>query len=391
MAVTKTSTGAASGKADHSLSPCVETIFVALASFSMATASQAVTQPTETTLGVKQLTYQETQGSLKRMRVEAWSTHLVAPIGEDWSAEAYLVTDSISGASPAFYASPVSFSKVTDRRDAGDVKIYHHANRQRFGIGIAYSDEADYISQNGSLHYSFSTEDRNQTWDFGVSYSDDTINPVTKSVPEQKKAISDYFLGLQQVITPVDLVQLSVFHSRGRGYFSDPYKLFDRRPDRREANAFSIRWNHHFAKLGGTSRIGARLYQDSFGIQSATLTAEYALPSIKGFLITPSFRVYSQTAADFYAPPDSRDSNRPNFPDGFRPGLSRISFDQRVSAFGAGTIGVRVEREVTKAVRADVKVERYKQASAWSVLESVPAGLPDFNALSVQVGLTYKF
>ncbi len=370
---------------------CLETIFFALATFSVATASHAVTQPTETTLGVKQLTYQETQGSLKRMRVEAWSTHLVAPIGETWSAEAYLVTDAISGASPAFYASPVSFSKVTDRRDAGDMKVYYHGNRQRFGVGLAYSDEADYISQNGSLHYSLATEDRNQTWDFGVSYSDDTINPVTKSVPEQKKYVSDYFVGLQQVLTPVDLVQLTLFHSRGRGYLSDPYKLFDRRPDRREANAFSVRWNHHFTKFGGTSRVGVRLYQDSFGIQSTTLTAEFALPAMKGFFLTPSVRLYSQTAADFYAPPDLRDTNRPNFPDGFRPGLGRISFDQRVSAFGAGTIGVRVERAITNAIRADLKIERYKQASAWSVLESVPVPLPDFNAVSVQFGLTYKF
>ncbi len=391
VAVTERPAYAEVNGADTASRPRIETIVLALACFSVATTSQAVTQPTETTLGIKQLTYQETQGSLKRMRVEAWSTHLIAPIGEEWSAEAYLVTDSISGASPAFYASPVSFSKVTDRRDAGDIKIYRHANRQRFGLGIAYSDEADYISQNGSLHYSFSTEDRNQTWDFGVSYSDDTINPVTKSVPEQKKTVSDYFVGLQQVLTPVDLVQVTLFHSRGRGYFSDPYKLFDRRPDRREANAFSVRWNHHFATLGATSRVGTRLYQDSFGIQSATLTAELALPPIKGFFLTPSFRVYSQTAANFYAPPDARDSTRPNFPDGFRPGLSRISFDQRVSAFGAGTIGLRIERALTKSTRADLKIEHYKQASGWSFLESVPAELPDFNALSVQVGLTYKF
>ncbi|NDE70066.1 MAG: DUF3570 domain-containing protein, partial [Actinobacteria bacterium] len=77
------------------------------------------------------------------------------------------------------------------------------------------------------------------------------INPTNKVVIDEQKKIIDLIAGVTQVMTRNDLVQLTLRHSQGSGYYSDPYKAFDERPRSRDSNSFLVRWNHDWESMAG--------------------------------------------------------------------------------------------------------------------------------------------
>ena len=72
--------------------------------------------------------------------------------------------------------------------------------------------------------------------------------------------------------------------------------------------------------------------------------------------LTPSFRYTAQSAADFY--------HGPPFPVGFALGKP-YSADQRLSAFGAITPGIKIARSFAGGWHVDVKAEYYEQRNDW--------------------------
>jgi len=192
-------------------------------------------------------------------------------------------------------------------------------------------------------------------------------------------------------MTPRDLVQMSWTHSTAHGYLNDPYKFFDVRPDWRRSNSLAVRWNHHFADLGSTLRLSTRLHQDSFAIRSLMLQGEYSHPAGNGWFITPMMRYYSQTHAYFFSAPNPLQPSQPQIPAGTLLGISPLSFDQRLSAFGAITAGVKVEKRLASQTTLDMRFDQYEQRNGWSLLQSPTKGLANFKAQIVQLGITHKF
>src|SRR5207249_10925345 len=101
------------------------------------------------------------------------------------------------------------------------------------GVGLAYSGEHDYKSAAGSLDLRLSSEDNNTTLAFGTGFTSDRIDSSDGTVSGETKQVNDFLVGLTQVLSPHDLARINVTYARGRGYFSDPYKLVDVRPRRR--------------------------------------------------------------------------------------------------------------------------------------------------------------
>ncbi|HYD81702.1 MAG TPA: DUF3570 domain-containing protein [Paucimonas sp.] len=356
------------------------------------TAAHAESAPEQGVISLKYVDYQDRQPGLERTSVRSPSLSVLAPIAGVWAIEGSLVYDDVSGASPRYHTAVSGASRMEDERTAADLKVTRYFPRGSASIGAAYSDENDYRSKAVSLQGSVSSEDKNTTATFGAGVTNDTIDPVNLIVVGERKRTVEWMAGVTQVLSPRDIVQLNFTHAAGRGYFSDPYKYVDNRPRERNQRNVLLRWNHHVDGSGGTSRLAYRHYRDSFGIRAHTFSAEYVQPLSGGWIVTPSARVYSQSAAYFYFDPVYHGIFGPPFPPGYTFADPRpLSADQRLSAFGAHTFGVKVEKRLAADWSVDIKFERYEQRSSWRLFGSGSPGLQPLTARIVQIGVSKRW
>lgn len=365
------------------------------AAFALPLAGPAVADspPERAQISLKVLDYKETQPGATRIIVRAPALGLTLPVAGgpfgDWAVTGSFVSDSISGASPAYHTS--ALTRVDDLRRAIDLNATRYfASGATLALGRSVSKEEDYLSHATSLQGSLASDDRNTTVNAGVALTRDTINPVNRAVRDERKRTAELLLGATQVLTPQDIVQATWRHARGRGYFSDPYKVFDNRPRSRDAQTLLVRWNHHFASTETSARFSYRYFRDTFGVRSHTFGAEFAQPLPWGLTVTPLARLYTQTAARFYVDAPAGSENSPFAPNPPESALF-YSQDQRLSNFGARTFGIKLAKQIGSDWLVDVKVERYAQRAAWSLQGHGSPNLAPFHARSVQVGASYSF
>lgn len=335
--------------------------------------------------------------SRDRIDVNALSFYGMMPIVGKWSIAGTFTEDSVSGASPAYHGAGFPVDSMSgasaEIRYAGDLKVTRYFSRGTLSVGGSYSEESDYISRGWSLNGTWSTESRNTTFSLGTAYSSDTIflskssvvPSKQNSIPGRKRIVSGLF-GVTQVVSQNDILQLTATYSHGDGYFSDPYKDPDVRPDKRNMFTFMTRWNHHFDEPDGTARFSYRYYNDSFGIVAHTFDLEYVQPLPNGWEITPMVRFYSQSAADFYVPT----GDDPLVPTPVPFGAEHYSEDQRLSAFGAFSYGVKVSKELGRSWSADVQYENYQQRYDWCINGDGDSGIPSFRFRNIQLGFSRK-
>jgi len=108
--------------------------------------------------------------------------------------------------------------------------------------------------------------------------------------------------------------------------------------------------------------------------------------------VTPSVRLYTQSAASFYFDPVyDPDVGAPYPPGYFTNPPQYISPDQRLSAFGAVTVGLKLGVQITPDWTTDLKAEHYEQRGSWRVGGTGSPGLDPFRATFVQVGVAKRF
>ena len=368
--------------------------------------AHAESAPEKGTLSFKYLNYKESQQTSndalgaygradsksgasaydERILVKATSSSLVVPINSEWSVSGTLITDSISGASPAYHTQALSYLK--DFRRAVDTSLTRYLPNGTLTLGMSHSGENDYVSRAASLLATRSSENKNTTWTAGIAINRDQINPANQIVFNETKRSSEVLLGVTQVVTMNDIVQFNMGYYKGQGYFSDPYKIYDERPRDRTQQKFQTRWNHYFNDLNATSRLAYRYYTDSWGIRSHTLDAEWVQQFGNGWSVAPALRYYTQTAAKFYVEVDPRLSPFPANPP---PNALYFSEDQRMSAFGGLTMGMKLTKQLNLDTKVDVKFEQYGQKGAWILSGTGSKGLAPFYARNLQVGITRSF
>jgi hypothetical protein len=321
----------------------------------------------------------------KRIGVSTPAVYALVPINRSWAAEGSLTVDDISGASPAYYTDMASAQYMKDTRRAADFKLTHYAERQTLAFGLAHSKESDYLSNAVSAEARFASDDQNTTWNIGLGLTSDRVNPKTQIVTNAAKRTNELQFGVTQALSPLDLVQVNVTLSHQSGYLNDPYKWADARPDARGAGILQLRWNHW---LGGSALKSAyRYYTDSFGIRAHTMELAWVMPLGQSFTVTPELRYYTQSAAKFYTDPSLLIGGYPG-PVG---DPTYFSADQRLSAFGAGTAGLKVEWAMSPRWSVDAKADAYHQDTAWHLGGSGSPGLQALNAVFWQVGMSYHF
>lgn len=351
----------------------------------------AQNEPGPGLVAFKWLAYRDWQPGLQRIRVNAPSLALNAPLGERWGLEATATADSVSGASPRWHSAISSASRMSDERRAGDVKVTRYFERSAWSIGMASSAENDFRSKAVSLGARWNSDDNNRTWNIGLGWTNDRIGSSDNAALDERRRTVEATAGITQAWTRQDLVQASLTYARGEGYYSDPYKRIDVRPREREQTIFTLRWNHAFDGPELTLRHSYRSYRDSFGVRSHTLAVEGVWQATALVALTPSIRLYSQSAARFYYDPAYSFLGAPLPPGFLETPPQFLSPDHRLAAFGAVTVGIKLAAKIGQQWTMDMKLERYEQRDGWRVGGPGSPGLAPFSARFVQWGLARSF
>ena len=333
---------------------------------------------------LKFLDYRDWQPGANRMSVRSPSFYALKPLSDTLVIEGSLVYDSMSGASPLWYntLSGASGLGITDYRTAGDVKVTKYFDDVAIGVGGAVSSERDYpvpcrLARGTPLF-------RGPQSHVGNSFAgtNDRINPVNGVVVNAPRNTIDFLIGVTQALSSNSIVQSNITFSRGHGYYSDPYKPLDTRPDRRTVFAWLTRYNRIFRRLDATLRLSYRYLHDSFGSNSNALEATWYQPLPDEWSVAPSLRYYTQSAADFYFDPP--------FPQGYVAGQDYTA-DTRLSAFGAFTPSIAIARSFADGWRAGVKVAFYRQRAGWRLGGNGSPGLEPFSARWIEAGISRSF
>jgi hypothetical protein len=343
--------------------------------------------PGEGIIALRYYDYRDWQPGVDRMSVRSPSLYALVPLSDSLSVQGSLVYDSVSGASPLYHdtVSGASGRGIGDYRTAGDVKVTKSFGDSALAVGAAYSHEQDYISRAASIEWRTFSADRNRTYAAGFGAAKDRIDApegINGAVLDRRRETYDYLLGMTQVLRADAVIETSFTWSNGRGYYSDPYKLLDARPDHRRIFTWLTRYHQYFTGPDATLRLAYRHLRDSFGDRSQMIEATWVQALPGGFAVAPTLRYLTQSAADFY-----RD---PPFPQGFLPGELHTA-DARLSAFGAWTLGVRVAKAFAGGVTADVAISVYRQRGDWRAGGAGSPALAEFSARWIEFGLEKRF
>ncbi len=348
-------------------------------------AVQADNPPERGTVSYRHLDYQDMQPGWDRISVKANAMAVVLPVAGEWSVGGSYTRDIVSGASPYFHSEQLLAGEIEERRIGRDLSLSRYFRRGTLTAGWVDSQESDYTSRGFSLAGSWSTESNNTTFTAGASTLHDRIDVSSIGATQESKDTDTVMVGVTQVLSPVDIVQFNLSRAEGKGFFSDPYKFRDNRPGHRQQDVALVRWNHHFPSLDATSRLGYRYYEDTFGVVAHTLDLEWVQQLPHGWTLTPELRLYAQDDADFYV--DPRFPGVPNF----RPRSQIQSEDQRLSTFGATTLGLKLAKQIGPDWVVDVEYQNYEQRSDWYPWGDGSKDLKPFRANFLQFGVSWSF
>ena len=248
---------------------------------------------------------------------------------------------SFTGASGA--SSSISGGASVDRVSFSDIRLgisvtwNHMLNRlATISYGGSLSNEKDYQSYAASVNYKLDTEDRLTTYSAGIASSYDQIYRKTDGTPEPMSNVEDNIIlsdgerytydaiiGISKVLNRKTVAQFNYSLTYSDGYHTDPYKVisqarlvpntsddsytwaelerfYESRPASRLRNILYSSIAHQYGEPGETLHGSYRFYLDDWGISSHTFEIRHRKPVNNISYIEPHFRLYQQTAADFF-------------------------------------------------------------------------------------------
>lgn len=287
------------------------------------------------------------------------------------------VFDAISGATPTGGppqpgSKRVPLAKMDDERTAGNLQVPVRWGRNTTTPQFAYSLESDYESVGLSLNHTIDFNDKNTTLALGFAYTYDTIMPEFWFGDKEYKNSGDLLVGLTQLLGPNTFVTANLTLGAANGYMNDPYKgvRFDdypdpntlyreKRPGFRDKQIGYFALNHFFQRLHGSAELGYRLYHDSYGIVSHTVSLSWFQKIGRNVVISPTFRFSDQSAAAFYGTHFAGDATLPPDDPFYVPIPHHFSADYRLSAMQTFTYGLSATWKIKDRVSLDVAYKRY--------------------------------
>jgi Protein of unknown function (DUF3570) len=292
-------------------------------------------------------------------------------------------------------------------------------NTLRGSIGGNFSREYDYQSLGFNASLSQDINQRNTTLSIGMSFNNDTWDPVggvpvgftvMPSAPAKKsidgakvdKSINELLFGVTQVINRQTLMQLNYSRGQGDGYLTDPYKIitvlandgsgnlrasnpyvYENRPNKRLYQSLYWKTVHQFNNEH-VLNLSYRYFWDDWGVQSHTLDMRYRIDVKGGHYWQPHLRYYQQGPADFY---------RQTIIDGEEATLAAASADYRLGEFNTQTIGLKYGYEFKNGAEINFRAEMITQTGKDQSSDAVGSLknqklFPDNEAFLLQGGLS---
>jgi len=273
-----------------------------------------------------------------RMGVTTSGVYAQTDLNPNLVLKGEFIYDGISGATPSGGPPPEGVTQVptiefSDRRYAGYLAMDIRQGRFTHMPMFSYSYEHDYKSFGISFTESVDFNQRNTTLTFGASHNFDEVSGIYQ--PDfASKGTSDFLLGMTQLLGPRTTFTANLTLGYNDGYLTDPYKgvnfyyafpdpSFDslpygvnsgeKRPGHRFRQVGFLGVNHFVPSLDGALETSFRLGHDDWGILSETVALQWAQKLGRRVIVTPLFRFYHQSAADFYA---TRFTGDPLYPEG---------------------------------------------------------------------------
>jgi hypothetical protein len=299
----------------------------------------------------------------------------------------------------------------TDQRYAFDLGYSTPFGATRWSVGGGYSSERDYRSYSLNTGLARDFNQHNTTLSGAINFESDTSSPLfgtpTPFTPmsgaqkggDESKTVTSLVFGVTQAMTRRWLAQLNYSVGVSDGYQTDPYRiisvvapdtgapveyLYESRPDQRTRQSLYL---GNKIALGPTfADVSARLYHDSWGINSYTIEAGDRIPITPHVYVEPSARFYHQSKADFFH--DFLVDGAP-LPDA-------ASSDSRLGEFDAVTESLRLGYLFAGRKELYLQVEDYQQSGPAHSDPPVGAlaGLDLFggvSATSAIVGFSFAF
>lgn len=341
--------------------------------------------------------YQYYQEDHDRIRVDSDYSLFGIDLSDTLKVDGSLLYSVISGASPTGLPPPISSVippsvdrkqvptvPVTDERWAFTLGVTKQIGNHALRGSFAYSTESDYTSRGYAIQDTISFNQKNTDLVLGLAYDDDTVGANGSNLHALKQTY-DAIVGINQVLSPNDLLSVNVSIGWREGYLSDPYKVAllnsfyvvrDTRPDHRFEQLVFLQWTHYIEPLGASLETSYRYGHNDWGSGSHTGMVSFYKKFFKDSLtIGPTFRYYRQSAADFYA---TQFSGSPK----------NYSSDYRLSAEETYSVGVQMRWfPVKDKFAVDLGYERYTTRGLDHV--TAQSAYPDANA--VTVGLHVQF
>lgn len=325
-------------------------------------------------------------GSNERYDIDIHQLQLTTPVGARHALTLRASRESMSGASPWYTVGSepkVVMSGATIHEERSDVLVAgrRYLDNGSVGINAGYSTENDYEALSGGIDAERHFNDNLTTLAAGISFSNDDLSPTDAArfnrIRDASKRSHSLFVALTQVLSQTSVVQTGLSYSYLTGYLSDPYKLFDRRPDERRQLAWTTAWRQFITPLDAALHLDYRLYHDSFGINSHTMELQWHQNLGANWQLVPGLRYYSQSDADFF------------YATSRFIGTAPASADYRLSAYGAVSGTLKLEVELDDFVLS-LSGERYRSSDSLGVHDgsSAPA-LVSFTRFSL--GVDYRY
>lgn len=376
-------------------SPLIQALGTAMAVIPVYQSAHADAPPAFSEMGIRYTHYDEDKlpestfifGSRDRYDIDVTQFWFEAPVGGSWSVALDVQNDVMSGASPWFIGTNVdgnpgvitSGASISDQRlEVGVTTRYFWADGNA-GFNAAQSKEDDYEATSWAFDASWNSDNNARTWTTSVSGSNDTVEPEQGNIPVSVERDSldtqSLYFGMSQILSSTALMRVGVSYTVSEGYLSDPYKLFDQRPDRQERFAVSTGYRRHFIEARGSLHLDYRYYDDSWGTDSHTVEIAWH-QEVRKHSLKPYIRYYSQEQAEFFSPRAELDQRY-------------YADDFRLSSYGAFTLGLRGVLAVGDW-QFEGQVERYLSDHDWGLSGGGESpALVDFWRMTV--GVSWRF
>ena len=308
---------------------------LAFALAAMLQLAQQVRGRGEDVVAYRYESYREDAG---RVQVDTQTAYFETTLNPRVAVKGQFVYDAISGATPtggppAAGDTQVPLVALHDQRHSGSISSDLKAGRTTTTPGFAYSTESDYESYGVSLNEAVDLNQRNTTLNFGAAHNFDRVKGFFQQ-DWKDKGSTDVLVGVNQLLGPHTYVTFNVTLGYSDGYLTDPYKgvnftyrypvsFYDpadvdvNAPERRPGHKFRqvamVGFTHYVEAVRGSADISYRFHHDDWGIFSQTVEVAWHQKLGKQLMVSPLFRFYNQTAADFYA---TRFNGDPSFPGG---------------------------------------------------------------------------